>query len=593
MPIPHLTLSTIQRNATDKSFERGQAYFRSGAVVSVTQRQQTLYGEVEGNEAIPYRVTLDFDGGGITQADCTCPYDYAGWCKHIVATLLTCVYQPEAVEQRPSLAQLLDQLNPLQTQALVQALVEENPALIESIDIYVSRLAQPVAPTAPISPPKRKTSVDPAPFKRRAREILRGAVRDWEYGRDEDDIAVEIEALLAEAIAFAERGDGYNALLVLQGITEGCIENWDEVADYGLEPEDAGIDFDAAWAEVILSTELTEDEALTWQEPLELWQDELGSFAMALEALRQGWDYPPLLRVLQGECSEHGAWPGEPPDWADHFSQIRLKILQRQERYEEYLRLAKAEGQTRQYLTMLGQVGRIDEAIAVAQAQMSTLTEAKSLAEVLRAQNHLPQALQIALQGLRLDASNPYATSDFAIWASDLAEGLGDPVTALEARIIAFKAQPSFKDYQKIADLAAADWPDLKDELLLHLRTTDLWGIEAAQVDIFLHEGRLEDAIATVTDLHSYHGQLVLRVMDAVMASHSQWVIDNARPRAESIIDRGKAEQYTYAVEWLKRVRAAYLALDNPADWSRYREHLVSTHGRKRKLMGLMETAQL
>lgn len=478
MALPHLTTTTIQHHATEPSYARGESYFRSGAVVSLTQRQQTLQAEVEGNEVMPYRVTINFDGGGVTQADCTCPYNFEGWCKHIVATLLACIHQPETIEQRPTLTQLLTPLTLVQTQALVQHLVAENPGLIESIDRYVNLL--PHTEAAPTPPPKRKTSVDPVPFQRQAREILRNAVRGWEYGQDEDNIGIEMGELIADALAFAEQGDADNALVVLQGITEGCVNNWDEIDDFcGLTPEDVGVDFDAAWAEVLLSADLSEDEVFAWQENLEVWQDRLGSFAMAIEALRQGWDYPPLVRVLQGDISELGAWSGEAPDWADEFSQIRLKILARQERYEEYLHLAEAEGQTQQYLTMLGQLGRVDQAMTVAQRQMSTPSEAKALAETLRAQNQLSQALDIALQGLRFEQNNSYMAYEFATWTSDLAEGMVNTSAALEARILAFKAQPSLQDYQTIEMLAGADWPAVRETLLHRLHTDQVWGPRA------------------------------------------------------------------------------------------------------------------
>jgi uncharacterized Zn finger protein len=78
-----------------------------------------------------------------------------------------------------------------------------------------------------------------------------------------------------------------------------------------------------------------------------------------------------------------------------------------------------------------------------------------------------------------------------------------------------------------------------------------------------------------------------------VVEPYGQWVVDNARPRAESIMDEGKAKNYNYAVAWLKRVKAAYQAMDNEAEWSRYHQGLVSTHGRKRKLMGLFQQHHL
>lgn len=586
MTLPKLTLSTIKRYATDKSFSRGQSYWKSGAVISLTQRQNTLQSEVEGNDPEPYRISVDFDSGGITNANCSCPYSFAGWCKHIVAVLIACVEAPDTIEQRPTLAQLLDAMNLVQTQGLVQELVDETPALIETVDLYASRIAQPTSNKTARVP--RKTSVDPAPFQRRVREILRNAIHGWNEGWDDDSIAVDLNRLAGDALAFAAKGDGHNALAVMAAITEGCISHWDDIYDYlGMGPDEFDIDLDAAWTEAILSTDLTGDEVLEWQEKLEEWQDRLGSFAMALEALRQGWDYPPLVKVLQGEIS--AAWSGESPDWSEEFSLIRLKILQRQERYEEYLYLAQAEGHMKEYLAMLGQLGRTEEAVEESAEVMTTCSEAQALAEVLRSQNKLPQALDIAIQGLRFESALAYNKYDFAVWTSELAEGLEEFDLALEARMIAFQARPSLQEYQTVESLAA-DWPEIRAELLDYLRKTDNWMAREAKVDVFLQEGLVEAAIAAVdSSIYGYaRPSLVLRVMDAALESHSDWVIKLAKRAAEKIMDAGKAKDYNLAVKWLQRMQRAYTAQGQGAAWQRYSSEIASAHGRKRKLMGLM-----
>jgi len=51
----------------------------------------------------PYQVRIIFDADGIREATCSCPYDWSGWCKHIVAMLLTYIHAPETMEERPSL----------------------------------------------------------------------------------------------------------------------------------------------------------------------------------------------------------------------------------------------------------------------------------------------------------------------------------------------------------------------------------------------------------------------------------------------------------------------------------------------------------
>jgi uncharacterized Zn finger protein len=104
-----------------------------------------------------------------------------------------------------------------------------------------------------------------------------------------------------------------------------------------------------------------------------------------------------------------------------------------------------------------------------------------------------------------------------------------------------------------------------------------------------LHEGLIDDAIAIVTELSSYYSTVIYRVMDAAIPHNPDWVIANARRRAESIMDAGKAEYYHHAVDWIKKVRAAYLQSQRKADWSEYRAKLVQTHARKRKLMELFK----
>jgi len=594
MSLPPLKLSAIKRAATEKSFARGEDYFQAEAVVNATLRQQTLYAEVEGNEVEPYRVTVEFDEGGVTKARCSCPYSFEGWCKHIVATLLVCIHQPETVKQRPSLGQLLEKLSPAQAKEMIQSLVTEDPLLLESIDFYISSLAPAEVASTTESSSKRRSSVDPAPYKRHVKEILRDAVRGWEYGDDNDSISGDLEILMLDAIAFSEKGDSGNAIAVLQAITEASAQYWYIVDDFiGMGPEEFGIDFDSAWTEVLLGTDLSTGEVTSWKEELEVWQDSLGSFEMALEALRQGWDYSPLQRVFAGEITEQGAWEGEAPYYADDFSQIRLKILERDERYEDYLLLAEAEGRTKEYLTMLGQLGRTDEAMDVAKEQMTTLSEAMSLANMLRDQDHSSQALDIAMQGLQLDYENSHRTFEFASWTYDLAEELEEQAVALEALVFAFKAKPSLKGYQTIQSLSGEEWPEMKEQLLQQIRQMSFWQESDAQIDILLHENLADDAIEKVSELSGFKDALTLRVMDEVIGSRSQWVVDTAIHKAQQIIEAKKAKYYSTAIDWLTRAKSAYLAIGKEADWQRYRRELADTHGRKRKLMELLAQNRL
>jgi uncharacterized Zn finger protein len=490
-----------------------------------------------------------------------------------------------SIKQLPSLEKLLACLDLVQTQQMLQDLVAKHPELLEEIERYISLMTNPAFSHAHSL--VHRTAVDPLSLRRQVRQIIRDAVRLWEEGYEDDPISEELLNVVQIAVDYNERGESRSALSILLEITSACVENWDDVADYGADNEEIVQDLNEAWCEAILTTELTPKEKADLKINLETWQQEWDAdFGLALEALKQGWNYPPLIRVLQGDITQQGAWETEVPDYADDLGLIRLKILERQERYQEYLYLAKAEGQTQHYLTMLGRLGRVEEATQAAQTQMTSMETAFALAKTLKDQGAMLQALDIAQKGLKLPGSEQY---ELGTWTSDLALELGNHQIALSAKKAAFVARPSFQDYQRIESLSGENWPNVKTDLLRVLYTHGGWGIEEAKVDIFLYEGLIDDAIATVAELSSYYSTIIRKVMDAAIPHNPDWVIVNARRRAESIMDAGKAEHYFHAIDWLKKVRTAYLASGRVSDWSTYRGMLMQAHARKHKLMSLFK----
>ncbi|WP_181243878.1 SWIM zinc finger family protein [Chamaesiphon polymorphus] len=613
MHIANLDETTLRYHATDKSFQRGESYYQQGAVVDLCQRGNCLYGEVEGNEVEPYHVTIQFDAGGVTEAECTCEYSFEGWCKHIVAVALTSIRKSETIHQRLSLNELLDRLNHVQTQTLVQELVAREPDLLDRIDQFVNKISPPIVgqvstTETTVTRPKRQTSVDPQPYRYQTKQMMRNCLQHWEEGWEENPIDTDLPEILDQVQAFIDNGDGNNALVILAAITEACIEDWDEVADYGAEGDDLVALLDPIWATAVLTAELTSSEAIDIQVNLEEWQDRLGgSFEICSEALRQGWDTPELLAVLAGESED--LWEEERPSYADKLARIRLELLNLQERYPEYLNLARAEDLVEEYLVMLAQLGRIAEVMA-ASIRLKDAGQALAVAKVLREQDALAEALLIAKAGLDLPDRISAAPAEhqffnihqsplldrhryeLADWTSELAQGLGDQPTALSARITAFKLRPSMRGYQQVRTLAGEAWQTLQADLLQHLRTMDSWSHAEAKVQIFLHEGSIDDAISTVTDSYA-RGNLIQLVMDAAMSHRPEWVIAKAIAPAEDIMNRGKAESYQEAISWLTRARRAYIQAGREAEWQDYRARLVSTHGRKRKLMGLIDCADL
>ncbi|WP_337906903.1 SWIM zinc finger family protein [Iningainema tapete] len=209
MSIPPISEAIIRHNSNASSYSRGEEYYRAGAVIDQKKCGNLIQADVEGSEIKPYKVSIGFDAGGITSVNCSCPYDYDGWCKHIVATLLTCSRSAKVIEERPSLKYLLSRLNYEQTQQLLEELVEKQPELIDDIDYFVSLLVSPISAKPPT---KRQTKIDVAPIRSQVKRILRNGLEELEYGREDDPFSEELLAVIEKAREFAQNGDGNNAM---------------------------------------------------------------------------------------------------------------------------------------------------------------------------------------------------------------------------------------------------------------------------------------------------------------------------------------------------------------------------------------------
>ncbi len=593
MTIPHLSETLIRQYCTAQSYERGRDYYLTGAVLSVTRRGEQIQAEVSGSDYLPYRVAITFDEGNISDATCTCPYDWGGWCKHIVATLLTCLHQPDQMEERPPAGALLADLSREQLQTVLLRLVEQQPGLADLLETEVQRLqALSVEPHKPKTLSQRKALVDAAAFRRRVRAILRSldGMRPSEAYWHVSGVVDQVRQVLAQAWDFIEAGDGENAIRILEAITEEYMEDWMALDDSDGEVGSFFIELGEAWTEALLTADLPPDECQTWAGRLTRWQDEIDdygiedAFSAAQAAALQGWDYPPLRRVLEGgEITPLGDWEGEASWYADDLAQARLNVLARQKRYQEYLRLAEAEGQMQQYLTMLAQLGRIQEAVEQGMQYLTTEEDALALARALHAQGAVEEALRIAEHGLQLEVR----TAALARWLRDAAREAGQDERALQAAIAAFRQESSLRDYLAVQELAGDRWPEIRTDLLEYLRRERSYYSES-RVEVFLHEGLIDDAIAVVDDTTAYYS-VVEQVVDAAIEKRPDWAIRTARQQAESIMDEGKAKYYHHAVRWLEKARAAYRAAGREAEWNEYLDGLLRRHARKYKLVPMLK----
>jgi len=171
---------TIRALATPESFARGRSYFDDGAVSDLIRRGDRLMAEVEGNEFVPYQVSIRLHDGGVAEARCSCPYDWGGYCKHIVAVLLKFADETTRVIERKPIAELLRGLDQAQLIELLEKRAERGPELAAWIDAELATTVEALSPRDQKAG-WRRTAVDPEPVRKHARNLLAKRQRHERY----------------------------------------------------------------------------------------------------------------------------------------------------------------------------------------------------------------------------------------------------------------------------------------------------------------------------------------------------------------------------------------------------------------------------
>lgn len=566
---PDFTESFIRSQTTPQSFQRGCDYYYDGAVSELERRGEEIQASVAGSGYAPYRVRVAMRRGEVESATCTCPYDWGGWCKHIVAVLLSILHEPDRVAERPALDALLDDLDRDQLQALVQHLAHRRPDLVADVESWLVLHPTGQGGAGPI---------DPAPFRQRVRDLLhsldhmRPSEAYWQVGT----VIEEIRQVLADVESTIGKAEGEDALILLEAITDTFVQEWTHLDDSDGYVHDFFSDLGTAWTEALMAAGLTPEGRAHWAGELDRWQDELSAYGL-----------DDVFWTARCALEDEDTWE-EDGFIGEELAVARLHVLARQEKYDEYLAVAEASGQYLAYALMLVQVGRHKDAFDAGRRYLASVDGARALAQALYQAGAAQSALGIAEYGLTLQGEGGgRERGELAVWLRDHAERMGRPDRALAAALVAAENLRTLNAYRKAEALAGEEWPTHKDNLLNALRQKPGYALAQEGLDIFLYEGSIDEAIAIVQEGYAGYDTL-RRVTDVAVRTHPEWVRDTARRQAEEIMDEGRSNAYKYAADWLRRVRDAYRVLGDEATWESYLDELKDKHRRKYALMPLL-----
>lgn len=576
-----LTEEIIRSRANEQSYQKGREYYHSGAIYDTackaTSAGVTLTARCEGSSAPTYRVRAELDAGGVRSSDCSCPYDWDGDCKHIVALLLTYLHKQDEFSEQKEMGDLVADLEKDALVALIHRLVERNPDLYDEIETIVPALRVAGQSKSAAPKGKRKTQVSEQTYRKQVKRILKQSRYDEGYDDEWSEPAYieDLEEVAGTAKTFLEAGDAEGALVILRVLLEETLDDYDGEMDYNGDLAGFIQDLGMPMAEAVLSADMDKKSLKALQGFVQDALDSLdetiesSDIELILAALEHGWDELPDPDSQWDEREEE--------EWMvfDELQVARLNVLKRQGRSDEYLKLAQ-KADPHRYVLELIERGQVDEAIKSTK-KLKYDSEMFSVAQKLRAAGKLDETIALGERGFKLKGNSLH---ELAEWLAPLEESQGRMDMALLAYRAVFDSRPNLEPYRKIKQLAGADWENIRPALLK--KAGSIYASDVL-VDIHLEEKDWDAAIKVgEKDSFSYH--LLERVADAVISHRPDWVIRVSIQQAEGLIKQTQSKLYPGAARWLGRAKKVYQLKGQSAEWKAYIDDLRAEYARRPSL---------
>ena len=555
-----VTEEDIRRQTDGASFKNGESYFRGNYILNPVLRGKTLRARSLGQSGGPYTVQVDFmlandkgrekgsEKGNNVVEDWICDCPRGGFCKHIVALLLTWVRTPDEVDVRADVLTLLKEHSREELLDMIKVILKRYPDLDELIEKLLIVPAKTPTPGA-----AARVTINPTKIKRQAASSFTN--RSYEWG-EESGIAQELEDLVEIAGRYAEAGQWANAMTVFGAVVEEIMTHYEEMEDESGE-----------LAEVISDCADGLRECLQVQETLEASDRLADDQRLAL--------FRALYTVWEHDCN-YDVWDGA-GDAGESVPEMLARAATRAERaqIEEWLRADLEEYATKSpyyshmkrnlvdfLMTLKAQSGASDEEIlgeyrnaglysdaAALLIDRGRIEEAleeyrsaglfKEMADLLLAEGRVDEAIRIAWQHLIDPASSisfaeklltslrptskerqgqalkfiedrlweekdPRANAQYLKWLEGHYRLFGMSEKALETAQTRFRAQPDEHTYASVKEAAhmpgqpEGTWAELRPRLLATLEAAGNW---RASIEVALSEKEVAAALSALDKL--------------------------------------------------------------------------------------------
>jgi uncharacterized Zn finger protein len=597
--IPTITEEDVRNLVGEGSFQRGQRYFHDNRIFDTRRAGMIVKAKCEGSRSTPYRVEVTFDDTGITDTDCSCPL--GGYCKHVVALLLTWLSEPDEFIEQQDIDTLLQQCEKDDLIILIKQMLRRDPDL-EYLLLTISK------PSIPI---------DPQVYRNQVEMVYRNAGNEWGAATE---IADELLAIMETADSFVERHDYASATAIYNSIVTSVI-----VHHYEYQHQDEEGEIDAVITECTGGLKQCLDEVQgnsALREQILRILFTIYRFNVEAGGIGFGEDAPDILledttdeerRTIAGWVREaivnykkknphihytfqriDGFSFEEEAVYTEDFALELLGgyLLELEEDTlddEAYLRICRETGRIADAVIRLLELGRVDE--AVRETRQASDYDLLGIASLFVEAGENTVAERIMQQ--RAWRSRDARLLEWLKKHFETPNGAEDKLVRATTK---FQEDPTFDGYREVRLLATqcGRWDKMRPELQAFLKASNLNEL-LTQVDLDEDDTNeiMKMVQATGSPIVNDASNKIVALVESTEETQPDLVLNFYLRYVAYLIDYRNRRAYEEASRILIRMRAVYEKLGKNEVWIRYIMRLHEKHRALKALQSVLATAGL
>lgn len=560
--LPKFTEAQVRNLTTAKVFERGRDYYGEGAISETRRQGMTLSGQCQGSDPEPYIIRVSLDHKGVADADCDCPYEYEGVCKHIVALLLTYIHKPENFRTAapPSSSSLADHTKE-ELLALINELTARDPKLRAVVEVNVAAHRA-----------KQGKPIDTRALRKQARRVLHLDEYEYRAGRK---IAKELSTLGRVGEELRAAGNFLSAGAVYHALLDESVKAYDNLMWQVDENGDVAVvvdDFAEALGDCLKKCGRENEARQGWLDCLldALLRDrEMGGVDFASSAdriiLEEATDeeWRRVEERLRAKAAESRDWE------RSSLVEFLSTGLKKRKRQKEAAALVRDLGTPEQQARLLIREKKIGEAVRLINEIVTDKPGlVESFADELVAAGEKQSALEFVQA--RVKAGDHWRSE----WLAAYFRKHGTAKEALDWQKRSFLDSPSVERFKALREICrkTRNWDEVRAEVLAGLEWEDRY---SALLEIALYEKDVKRALQLLPKVKRGgwrdYGQ---QVAEAAEKEFPREAIKIYQQKAEAAIEERNRTSYHQAADHLKRVKRLFLRLDERSSWAGYIKQL-------------------